>query len=179
VHAVLLYGPPGVGKLTVGRELAELTGFRLFHNHLTVDVVEALFSRGTESWRRLLGEIRTLMVAEAARAGVDLVMTFALGSGEEAARAYVEAIESNGGRAHLVRLVCAEEVLLGRIGNRDREGLGKLTDPVKLRELLGTSHRPRALGFGESLTIDTTEMGPAEAAGRVAEHYGLARRTTG
>lgn len=126
MHAVLLYGPPGVGKLTVGRELAELTGFRLFHNHLTVDAVEALFPRGTESWSRMLREIRTLMVAEAARAGVDLVMTFArsLGSGEKGAPAYVEAIESNGGRAHLVQLVCAEEVLMGRVGSPDREALG-------------------------------------------------------
>ena len=36
---VILYGPPGVGKLTVGRELAARTGFKLFHNHLTVDLV--------------------------------------------------------------------------------------------------------------------------------------------
>ena len=34
---VFLYGAPAVGKLTVGRELARLTGVRLFDNHLVVD----------------------------------------------------------------------------------------------------------------------------------------------
>ncbi len=36
---VYLYGPPAVGKLTVATELQRLTGFRLFHNHLTVDAL--------------------------------------------------------------------------------------------------------------------------------------------
>ncbi len=36
---VFIYGPPASGKLTVARELAALTGYKLFHNHL---VVEAL-----------------------------------------------------------------------------------------------------------------------------------------
>jgi hypothetical protein len=33
---VFLYGPPAAGKFTVGRELAAITGFGLFHNHLTL-----------------------------------------------------------------------------------------------------------------------------------------------
>jgi chloramphenicol 3-O-phosphotransferase len=179
MRLVLLYGPPGVGKLTIGRQLAEMTGFKLFHNHLTVNAVEAVFPRGTDSWQRLIRAMRCLMVAEAARAGVDVVMTFALGAGEGAARAYVEAAESNGGRVHLVRLTCADEVLLTRVGAAERAALGKLTDPARLRELLDSSHRPRELGFGESLTIDTTDTAPAEAARRIVEHYGLPVRTPG
>jgi hypothetical protein len=33
VQLVFLYGPPGVGKYTIGVELAARTGFRLLHNH--------------------------------------------------------------------------------------------------------------------------------------------------
>src|SRR3712207_8263459 len=33
-HLLFLHGPPAVGKLTVARRVAELTGWRLFHNHL-------------------------------------------------------------------------------------------------------------------------------------------------
>jgi len=39
---VFIYGPPASGKLTVARELATLTGYRLFHNHLIVDAVAAV-----------------------------------------------------------------------------------------------------------------------------------------
>jgi len=42
MELLFIYGPAAVGKLTVARELAKLTGFRLFHNHLTVDAVMAL-----------------------------------------------------------------------------------------------------------------------------------------
>ena len=40
---VIIFGPPAVGKMTVGLELERLTGFRLFHNHMTVDPVIRLF----------------------------------------------------------------------------------------------------------------------------------------
>jgi replication-associated recombination protein RarA len=36
---ILLYGPPAVGKLTIAKEIARLTGFKLFHAHLTSDLV--------------------------------------------------------------------------------------------------------------------------------------------
>jgi len=40
MRLVYLYGPPGVGKLTVARELVALTGLKLLHNHLTVNLVK-------------------------------------------------------------------------------------------------------------------------------------------
>ena len=36
---VILFGPPAVGKMAVGIELERQTGFRLFHNHMSVDPV--------------------------------------------------------------------------------------------------------------------------------------------
>jgi chloramphenicol 3-O-phosphotransferase len=174
MRLVFLYGPPAVGKLTVGRALADLTGFRLFHNHLTVNAVGALFPRGSGPFNRLLREFRCRMLAEAAGAGVDVIMTWAYPrNGEEAAVQYAESVESRGGRVHLVQLVCETDVLLGRIGDASRRALDKLTDPVRARELLGEQYTPRPLPFGESLVVDTTALPPAEAAARIASHYGL------
>src|SRR5262245_57197679 len=73
---VFLHGPPAVGKLTVARELARLTGFRLFHNHLTVDAVTAVFDFGTEPFITLREHIWLTVFAEAARHDVSLVFTF-------------------------------------------------------------------------------------------------------
>ena len=33
MKTVYIYGAPGAGKLTVGKELSRLTGFSLLHNH--------------------------------------------------------------------------------------------------------------------------------------------------
>ena len=40
---VIIFGPHAVGKMTVGQELAKRTGLKLFHNHMTIEVVSDLF----------------------------------------------------------------------------------------------------------------------------------------
>ena len=50
---VLIFGPAAVGKMTVGQELAKLTGFTLLYNHQIVDLVTELFAFGTPMFHRL------------------------------------------------------------------------------------------------------------------------------
>lgn len=47
MQLVFLYGPPGVGKLTVARDLAGLTNFKVFHNHLTISLALSVFPFGS------------------------------------------------------------------------------------------------------------------------------------
>ena len=75
---VFLYGPPAVGKLTVARELAALTGYRLFHNHFTVDLLLAVFEFGSASFRRLRESIWLDVLQAACRESVPgVIFTFA------------------------------------------------------------------------------------------------------
>lgn len=55
---IIIYGPPAVGKLTVDRELAKVTGYKLFHNHLTVDLAYSLFPSGTKAYSDFVEKIR-------------------------------------------------------------------------------------------------------------------------
>lgn len=48
---VFIFGPQAVGKMTVGQELAKVTGLKLFHNHMTIDLLEPLFCFSPEMWR--------------------------------------------------------------------------------------------------------------------------------
>ena len=48
---VFIFGPQAVGKMTVGQELAKITGLKLFHNHMTIDLLEPLFGFSPEIWR--------------------------------------------------------------------------------------------------------------------------------
>lgn len=36
---VLIFGPQAVGKMTVGHELEKRTDLKLFHNHMTIELV--------------------------------------------------------------------------------------------------------------------------------------------
>ncbi len=40
---VFIFGPQAVGKMTVGQELSKLTGLKLFHNHMTIELVMNFF----------------------------------------------------------------------------------------------------------------------------------------
>ncbi|VDG98651.1 Uncharacterised protein [Lysinibacillus sphaericus] len=48
---VMIFGPQAVGKMTVGQELAKKTGLKLFHNHMTIELLEPLFSFSPELWK--------------------------------------------------------------------------------------------------------------------------------
>ena len=37
---IFIYGAPAAGKLTVANEIARQTGFKVFHNHLSIDCIE-------------------------------------------------------------------------------------------------------------------------------------------
>ena len=55
---VYLYGPPAAGKLTIAEKLRDLTGFRLFHNHLTVNAVREVFEFRSPPFVEVLHRIR-------------------------------------------------------------------------------------------------------------------------
>ncbi|MBN3555576.1 AAA family ATPase [Fictibacillus nanhaiensis] len=56
---VLLFGPQAVGKMTVGHELEKVTKLKLFHNHMTIDLVTPFFEYGSEDGRRLVHLFRS------------------------------------------------------------------------------------------------------------------------
>src|SRR5262245_57362571 len=68
MRLIFIYGAPAAGKLTVARELAALTGFALFHNHLVVDAVASVFPFGSESFSKLREQWWLAMMGEAAAA---------------------------------------------------------------------------------------------------------------
>ena len=41
---VLLFGPQAVGKMTIGHELEKVTDLKLFHNHMTIELVQPYFN---------------------------------------------------------------------------------------------------------------------------------------
>ena len=50
---VIIFGPHAVGKMTVGQELEKITDLKLFHNHMTIDIVSNLFENMPQERKRL------------------------------------------------------------------------------------------------------------------------------
>lgn len=55
---VLIIGPQAVGKMTVGQELSKLIGYKLFHNHMTIEMVRLIFDYDKDVYHKMNGLIR-------------------------------------------------------------------------------------------------------------------------
>jgi hypothetical protein len=172
VILLFLHGLPGVGKLTVAREIEARTGYPVFHNHLTVDLVTAVFEFGTPEFRELREHIWLDVLGRAASAGIPgLVFTFAAERtvADGFAERVVETLESRGGEVVFVELTCDRETLRRRVEASDRRDFGKLASAALLDELLGdgTLYSLDVPPSSRRLSLDTTVLAPGAAAQRI------------
>lgn len=90
---IMLIGPHAVGKMTVGQELAALSGFKLFHNHLPIELVAPFFSYSTAEGRALVNRVRqAFFEAFCANDDAGYILTFVWAFGEAGEREYIEGI---------------------------------------------------------------------------------------
>ena len=178
---IIIHGPPAAGKLTIANEVAKLTGFKVFHNHLSIDCVKPVFEFGSEAFWRINATIREETIAEAARAGIDMLHTFcyAKGPDDKGFARLIAAAEDHGGEVHTVLLLCDDEVRRARIANESRVRIGKLTDPDSVTRSRELHDLESPFPGRETLVIDTTDTSPETAARRIIDHFGLQQRSVG
>jgi hypothetical protein len=176
---VYLYGPPAAGKLTIAEHVRDLTGFRLFHNHLTVNAIREVFDFGTPPFTELVHRIRLDVFATAMRAHTSLIFTNnSAWSGEDGSTRFrtfatqaAAVIDEAGGKTLFVQLTAPADVLESRLANPSRQAHGKLVRIPRLRELMaGFDDAPLAAPW--QLSIDTSKVAPLEAAQQVAATLG-------
>src|SRR5687768_12488074 len=112
----MIYGPPAVGKLTVAKEVARLTGMKLFHNYATVNAVAPIFGFEHEAYVRLLQVTRLAILEEAAKADIDIVSTYVYnharsGASLEYLRVLEELFAKYDATLLMLRLTCDRSVL--------------------------------------------------------------------
>lgn len=175
---IFLHGLPGVGKLTVARELAQFTGFRLFHNHLTVDLVLSVFEFGSPPFVELRENIWIDVFGRAAEEKLSgLIFTFAF---ERTVReGFIDrlktTVESHGAEIVFVKLECSDAELAKRMADPSRRAFGKLSSLAQFHELneAGVFIHPDVPH--DRLVLDTTNLSAIVAASRIVEELGLNR----
>ncbi len=123
---VILFGPPAVGKMTVGRELEKISGLKLFHNHMTIEIVLPFFEFGTKEFNRLTGQFRRQILEEVANSDLPgLIFTFVWDFNQESEKRFIDSLTSIfhevGGESYYVELEASQKERLKR--NRGEERL--------------------------------------------------------
>src|SRR5690625_3844068 len=121
---LLLTGPPAVGKMSAGRQIAAMSDFRLFHNHHTIEPLLEVFGYGTPPFRTLDREFRRRVIEEAAAAGLDLIFTAVWDFADPGDVAYAEHIlapyRDAGAPVRVAELLAPLAVRLARNRGPDR-----------------------------------------------------------
>ncbi len=106
---LLILGAQAVGKMTVGEEIEKITDLKLFHGHMTIELVSKFFNYGTPSGKRLVKLFREEIFKEAIASDLyGLMFTYVCAFDEEYDINYVNNLinyfEMNGADVSVVEL---------------------------------------------------------------------------
>ncbi len=186
MNLVLIFGPQAVGKMTIGQELEKITGLKLFHNHMTIDLVSNFFSYGTEEGRRLVDLFRMEIFKAVAKSDLKgLIFTytwcFELEEDWEYTRIICDIFKQNGANIYLVELEADLEERLRRnvTNNRLENKLLKRDIEKSKKLLLEAEHKHRnnsyigEIKFENYLRINNTNIPSDEVAKIIKNKFNI------
>ncbi len=185
---VIIIGPHAVGKMTVGQALEKITGLKLFHNHMSIELARKLFGFSDPEYKILNRTIRETVFNLFAKGNFKgLIFTFMCDFDAESEFDYLNDIitlfKSNGANCHVVEL-CAdfdERIERNKTENRLYHKESKRNIEFSEAEMRRTSKHHRLNSFdGEKLPfesyvkIDNTNISPEAVAKIIKDKFEIA-----
>ncbi|CEG26248.1 AAA family ATPase [Bacillus sp. B-jedd] len=183
---VLIFGPQAVGKMTVGQDLAKITGLKLFHNHMTIDLVSHFFDYGTKEGKRLVNLFRQEIFEEVSKSNLPgmiftYVWAFNLQSDWDYINQVTQLFESRGATVFFVELEADVEKRLERnkTPNRLEHKPTKRNiewsenDLIKSMEEYRLNSLDGEIEMENYIRINNTNLSPKEVAELVKEKFNL------
>ncbi|MGO9337427.1 MAG: AAA family ATPase [Terracidiphilus sp.] len=173
---IFIYGMPASGKLTVAQELVAITGYKLFHNHLVVDLLQTVFEFGSPEFVALREEFWLSVFDRASRSPLPgMIFTF---NPESTVRPEFisnvkKIVAEAGGELHFIELTAPLPELKRRMGTLSRLQYKKLASVPLFEQLhqegvFAVDYMPKP-----ELSIDTSIHQPARAALQIARALNL------
>ena len=185
---VIILGPHAVGKMTVGEELSKITGLRLFHNHMSIELARKLFTPNEmDEFQSLNRTIRqNVFDLFAKRELPGLIFTYMCAFDLQEELDYlvglIELFKSNGAKCCVVEL-CADfdvRLIRNKSENRLLHKESKRNLDWSESEMRATSEKYRLnsyegekLPFENYMKLDNTNIAPDEAAKMIKTYFAI------
>jgi hypothetical protein len=167
---LFLYGRPAVGKLTVAREVAQRTGGRLFHNHLTVNLALSVYDFGTPGFIELREQI-WLAVFRRALADRLPLLIFTFNPENTVPQGFIDGLfaelKAAGAKVIAVEITASEAQIEERLGSESRRRDGKAMDAATYRRLRLRGVFETPVIPAPRLRLDTSRLSAEEAAEKI------------
>lgn len=183
---ILIFGPPAVGKMTVGQELAKITELKLFHNHDSLELANKFFDFGTKPFNRLSELFRFEVFKEVAASDLEgMIFTFVWAFGLPKEYEYVDRIvnifREKGADIHYVELEASlkQRLYRNKTENRLKEKASKRDVEFSENMLLKHEEKyrfntlPGEFDRENYLRVNNDQLSPGEVAERIKQEFGL------
>lgn len=184
---VVILGPHAVGKMTVGQELAKMTGLKLFHNHMTIELVRNFFStHGSDEGKRLNALFRQEIFEAVAKSDLPgLIFTYMFDFDAPSEYEYINSLinlfESHGAETCIVELCADYDVRIERNKTENRlNNKPSKRDIEKSEELFRNleskyrlNSREGEMPFINYFKLNNTDIPPDEAAAVIRKKFNL------
>jgi hypothetical protein len=183
---IVILGPPAVGKMSVGKALCDLKGYRLFYNHMTIDPILPFFEFGSPPFKRLLKNFRIQILEEIANSDLPgvvftVVWDFDSEGDNRNIRSYIKTFEDRGAPVYFAELKAPLSERLVRNRHPDRLAVKPTKRDVEKSEkhLLHDEEECRMNSNGDfpfpdrHVCIDNTNLPPVETAKEIIRFFNL------
>lgn len=173
MNFIFIYGPPASGKYTVSKALSEITGYKLFHNHLTYDTAHALFGDDVYSiaFKECCEKLRLTAINEAVKYHVDTIFTFVYDhvSDEAFVQQLKAVVERAGGTIYFVCLKPSIDIIENRVTEGSRKSFHKVSSLEGLSVFKKHYDIYSSVPNVTSLVIDNSYLKPKNVAEKIIE----------
>lgn len=183
---VIIIGPPAVGKMTVGQALEKITDLKLFHNHMSIELVLNFFPFDAPGFSNLVNDIRFSVFREVAKSDLEgliftLVWDFDCKEDEEFVDEIIAVFKERDAKICLVELSADLEKRLERNRHEDRLAAKPSKRDVEWSEKVMLYHekeyrmnsREGEFNNKKILRINNTNLSPDLVAQKIKDHFSL------
>lgn len=177
MNIVYIYWPPAVWKLTTAKELSKITWYKIFHNHLSHDLVSSIlnYEDNKEIFFPLIKDMNLFFLSKIPNNIKWLILTncYEENKDENYIKSLKKILKTNWWDIKYVRLICDKNNLLDRVENLDRKKTTKLKDRNKLEILLKENNYVNNIKNSNTLVIDNSNISPEEVAFNIKTYYNI------
>ena len=182
---ILLFGPPAVGKMTVGQAIQKKTSYPVFHNHISIEPALRFFSFGSPSFDRFVLTFRQIIFEESIASGLPgLTFTYVWDLDSDNDLEFVkrtcEFFEESGADVLLVELKAdlSQRLIRNKSEERLQEKPSKRDTDASEQRLLNLEGKVRLNSDGnlslkyKHIVIDNSNLSPEHVANLVINELG-------
>lgn len=181
---IIITGPQAVGKMTVGQELSKITNFKLFHNHMSIDLVNNFFSYSTKEGQDMVKMIRLNMLEYFAKSSIPgiiftCVVNYDKPSDIENIEIFKKIFELNNGEFYYIELNAPLNIRLERNRTENRLLYKPEKQNIEFSEKqifhAEEKHRnyslPNELNYKNYIKIDNSNLSAVKTAKIIKEKF--------